>query len=281
MLTMIPIHDLIDKADATLKIVRLDALTQYDTTRPHRHNYFELFIFEKGDGVHEIDFQVFPIESNSVHIVAPEQVHQVRRELNTNGYVILFDPSVVATGTLVSDFLFDHLSLDATEFKPTYQFDSETSQQILRAAKAMFDEREQGSGLRNEFMINHLNLICIACMRTLQDRSASRTKNGELYTLFRRLLRSNFKEIKKVREYAAALNISEKKLNEVVNSKTGLSCSALIYKQIILEAKRLLRANISAKEVAYALRFEDPAHFSKFFKAQTGIRPSEFQKIHA
>jgi AraC-like DNA-binding protein len=44
-----------------------------------------------------------------------------------------------------------------------------------------------------------------------------------------------------------------------------------------MEAKRLLRTGMSVKESAYALNFDDPGHFSKFFKNKTGESPSDFQ----
>ena len=83
--------------------------------------------------------------------------------------------------------------------------------------------------------------------------------------------------MKKVKEYAEALNLTEKTLNEIVKKHTGESTSNIIYKQIIMEAKRLLNTGISIKETAYALNFDDPGHFSKFFKTKTNISPSEFQ----
>jgi AraC family transcriptional activator of pobA len=77
------------------------------------------------------------------------------------------------------------------------------------------------------------------------------------------------------------LNITEKQLNEILHQRTGETVSTLIYKQLILEAKRLLNTGIAAKEVAYELNFQDPAHFSKFFKTQTGLSPSDFKNVHA
>ena len=130
--------------------------------------------------------------------------------------------------------------------------------------------------LKNDFVLSNLTLLCIHCLRTISDFDTSDNKNQILYSNFRRLLRNNFREIKKVKEYAAKLSISEKVLNEIVSSKTGTSASSIIYKQIILEAKRLLNTGMSTKEAAYDLNFEDPSHFSKFFKTQTGISPSEF-----
>ena len=278
---MIPIHDLIDAGVQPIRVVKLNALSSYDTTEPHRHNYFELFIFEKGEGVHDIDFQPFPINSHCIHIVAPGQVHQVRRELDTNGYVILFDMSIIQSNPTVSSFLFDHMSYDVNELSPIYKFKDEVAQRIMEAANTIWEDYISDNELKDEFLKNHLNLICISCLRTLEDKKPVPTGSNETYREFRRLLRSNFKEIKRVKDYAAALNVSEKKLNEIVNSKTGMSCSALIYKQLILEAKRLLNTDISSKEVAYELNFDDPAHFSKFFKNQTGISPSQYQNVQA
>ncbi|MBD3637787.1 MAG: helix-turn-helix domain-containing protein [Crocinitomicaceae bacterium] len=277
---MIPIHDLIDKVQ-DIRVVKLSALTHYDATEPHRHNYFEIFIFDRGLGVHDIDFHPFEITSKSIHIVAPGQVHQVRRELDTNGYVILFDTSVIQSNPVVSNFLFDHMCYDVEELSPAYKFDDATGDQILSAANTIWKDYNSDNELKNEFLKNHLFLICISCLRTLEQKAVASTANSDIYRSFRRLLRNNFKEIKKVKDYAAALNITEKKLNEIVKSKSGMSCSGLIYKQLILEAKRLLNTDISSKEVAYELNFEDPAHFSKFFKSQTGYSPSQFQNVQA
>ena len=278
---MIPIHELIDAGKQPIKVVKLGALTHYDTTEPHRHHYFELFVFEKGKGTHDIDFQPFTIHSSCVHIVAPGQVHQVKRELDTNGYVILFDPSVVQSNSVVSEFLFDHMSYDVQELSPVYTFEQAIANRIITAVETMWADYNSDNYMRDEFLVNHLNLICISCLRTLEQNRPKISKGNETYQAFRRLLRSNFKEIKKVKDYAAELNVTEKKLNDIVSDKTGMSCSALIYKQLILEAKRLLNTQQTAKEVAYELNFEDPAHFSKFFKNQTGYSPTEFQKVQA
>jgi AraC family transcriptional regulator, transcriptional activator of pobA len=46
-----------------------------------------------------------------------------------------------------------------------------------------------------------------------------------------------------------------------------------------LEAKRLARySDLSVKEVAYELGYEDVAHFSKFFKKNQGLAFSDFRR---
>ena len=79
LIGMIPTHSS-DKTNRGEVIVnRLSTLSDYDFSEPHRHNYFEFFCFLEGGGHHIIDFREVPIESNSIHIVAPGQVHQVNR----------------------------------------------------------------------------------------------------------------------------------------------------------------------------------------------------------
>ena len=274
---MIPTHDLENRLIQPIKLIELGQRSKYDTTLPHRHDYFELFLFEKGEGVHHIDFNSFLIKSYAIHIVAPGQVHQVQRALDTNGYVFLFDMSVFEKASVVAQFLFDHICFGVDELSPVYEFDTQSGQQII----GMTDLLKNKEDISQILLLSHLNLICAHCAHQLSKSNPLKSGNNKMYHQFRRLLNANFKSQKKVKEYAEALMISEKQLNEIVSKKTGLSCSHLIYKQIVLEAKRLLNQGKSSKEVAYELCFDDPAHFSKFFKNQSGISPSEFQKVQA
>ncbi|MCG8576063.1 MAG: helix-turn-helix transcriptional regulator [Flavobacteriales bacterium] len=275
---MIPIHRFENKNPKEIRVVRLDALSHYDTTEMHRHDYFELFVFEKGDGMHWIDFESFPIVSNSVHIVAPGQAHQVKRELDTNGYVILFETSVFESNSLVLNFLYDHLCYDVKELSPTFEFAPEVERQILDITSTIWKDYDSDNPLKHEFILNHVSLLCIHCMRSMKPIQLKQDKNQEVYLKFRRMLINKFREMRKVKDYALELGVSDKQLNEIVSQRTGLSTSAVIYRQLTLEAKRLLNSDWSAKQVAYHLGFEDPAHFSKFFKKQSGLSPSEFQK---
>ena len=83
-----------------------------------------------------------------------------------------------------------------------------------------------------------------------------------------------------VSAYADELNVTPKTLNELVKKYTGRTASDHIYKQVILEAKRSLLLGSSVKEVAFSLQFDDPGHFSKFFKKQVGMSPADFRNVH-
>jgi len=277
---MIPVHDFSLHNAKAVKVIRLNELTNYDFGKPHRHNYFEFFVFLKGGGSHEIDFHDFPIETGSVHIVAPGQIHQVKRALDSKGFVILFETDVFESNPLITNFLFDHICLGMDEFPPAYHFNAAVQQELQRAVELIWEDYTSNAPLKNEFVLSNMVTLFIQCIRSRQATVTNDAdKNQSTYARFRRLLKNNFSKIKKVKEYASHLGVSEKHLNEIVQQRTGMSVSVLIYTQLILEAKRLLRTGISAKEAAYELNFDDPAHFSKFFKSQTGTSPGDFQKI--
>lgn len=102
----------------------------------------------------------------------------------------------------------------------------------------------------------------------------------DLIRKFSLLLEIHFKQEHEVRFYAAALHKSPKTLSNVFSLLKQQPPSALIRNRILLEAKRYLHyTEKSAKEIAYELGFESPAHFSRFFKQYSGSNVSAFRNL--
>ncbi len=271
---MIPTHHLNETKQKEIIVNPLTLLNEYDHTSPHRHDYFEFFYFKNGGGKHKIDFIDFDIHTNSVHIVAPGQVHQMMRELDSEGFVMLFELNSLKAPSIIEDFLFEHICLDAGELNPTYKLSAESKSSNISRMESITNYYKNGKLLDKLSISNEAQAFCIECMKLKGGQLSS--SNSE-YFKFRKILKDHFGEIKKVNEYAKMMNVSEKSLNVLVKKQTGKSASDIIYDQITMEAKRLLNTGISVKETAFALNFDDPAHFSKFFKTQTGISPSLYQ----
>lgn len=275
---MIPIHILPKEELKEIKVVELPKLSKAPVSEAHRHQFYEFFIFIKGGGTHTIDFVEFPILDYSMHIITPGQVHQINRDKTSYGFVYMFDLVHFSQNKNIEDFLFDHACFDVNEFSPLYHFDKSFSETMMNISNQIWKDSRLASPLKNQLIISQLSLLMLYCMQsTLNKNGNNDAKHSDTYTSFRRLLNVNFKTMKKVKEYAEHLNVTEKLLNEIILQRTGENVSSLIFKQLILEAKRLLKSGVSTKQVAYDLNFTDPAHFSKFFKTQTGFSPSEFK----
>ena len=75
------------------------------------------------------------------------------------------------------------------------------------------------------------------------------------------------------------LCVSPKYLSSLVSSLTGRSALQHIHEKLVEKAKEKLSVTqLSVGEIAYALGFEHPQSFSKFFKSKTNSSPLEFRR---
>jgi len=101
----------------------------------------------------------------------------------------------------------------------------------------------------------------------------------EMVRKFNLFVENHYKSRHDVKFYADLLHKSPKTLSNAFAIYGNKSPLQVIQDRLTLEAKRLFYyTDKSAKEVASELGFEDAAHFSKFFKNQTSVNPSDFKK---
>ncbi|MEO9852315.1 MAG: AraC family transcriptional regulator [Reichenbachiella sp.] len=91
------------------------------------------------------------------------------------------------------------------------------------------------------------------------------------------LLRNHHSQNRSLEFYADKMHLSVKALSRKVKTKMNTSLGQLIRNELIHTAKNLLDLQVSPKQIARQLSFEEPNHFSAFFKHYTGLTPTEFQ----
>ena len=75
------------------------------------------------------------------------------------------------------------------------------------------------------------------------------------------------------------MGIAPKTLTHRLRKMNMAQPNEVIKDRIILEAKRLLiYTEMSAKQIAYALGYEDPAYFNRLFSSKVGDNTSNFRK---
>lgn len=79
--------------------------------------------------------------------------------------------------------------------------------------------------------------------------------------------------------FAKQLHIHVNHLNKALKETTGQTTSQLITERMVREAKILLKStNWSVNEIAWGLGFEEPNHFSSFFRNASGLTPRQFRQ---
>ncbi|WP_333574649.1 helix-turn-helix domain-containing protein [Sphingobacterium sp.] len=98
---------------------------------------------------------------------------------------------------------------------------------------------------------------------------------------FLELIELHYKQEHHVAYYANLLNITVKNLWMQTQQYMGVPPLKLIHNRLLKEALYLLSLGANPiKTTMIELGFEDPATFSHFFKKQTNMSPSAYQKKH-
>ncbi|MEM1257086.1 MAG: helix-turn-helix domain-containing protein [Bacteroidota bacterium] len=101
----------------------------------------------------------------------------------------------------------------------------------------------------------------------------------EIIRKFNFLVDMHYRTKRKVSDYAELLFKSPKTLSNLFSIYNQKSPQRIILDRLALEAKRLIHfTDKQNQEIAFELGFNDPAHFSRFFKKMTAMTPSEYRE---
>lgn len=103
-------------------------------------------------------------------------------------------------------------------------------------------------------------------------------RRGEILRRFRELIAAHFREHRPVDFYAGRLGVTAAHLARICREELGSSPTAVVNEHVIREAQRdLVYSNLSVKQIAHEMGFDDSAYFSRYFRKQTGLTPGEFR----
>lgn len=99
-----------------------------------------------------------------------------------------------------------------------------------------------------------------------------------LFEQFISLVAKYHTQYRNVAFYADQLCLTPKYMSKLIKTATGKSAPEWIDAYVILEAKNLLKySNDTIKQIVFKLNFPNQSVFYKFFKARTGMTPSEYR----
>ena len=166
---------------------------------------------------------------------------------------------------------------------PSIQIHEEELEKFEILWKMFYFEMETKDNLQIEMLQMMLKRMIILCTRIFKEQhelAVMPPSEVDIIREFNVLVEYNYKEIRTVGEYAEMLHKSPKTLSNLFaqyNHKTPLQ---IIQERILLEARRLLKfTDLSVKEVAYELGFEDLQTFSRLFRRKESMSPKAFRKL--
>lgn len=253
---------------------------------PHRHDFYSIYWIKCGHLRHTIDTVTHEIQDNTLFFLAPGQVHKMEFSEKADGYMIAFhdafmclkDQAQLSSGINSGLFFNNHFSSVLT-LPEDQQADFEW---LVKAMVKEVHLKENDYESAFHGLLRYL-LVLSSRIQNAADTFAPDTHlshNSTLFLQFKTLIEEKFRDLKNVSDYAGLLHIKPVLLNEVSKQLSGITAGEHIRNRIILEAQRYLyNTDLTAKEIAYNLGFEDPHYFSRFFKKYTNQTPSEFKEV--
>lgn len=250
--------------------------------KPHKHDFCAVFLFTKGSGIHEIDFQSYEIKPGALFFLYPGQTHSWDLSDDIDGYLFFHSKEFYDLG-YVTNSIKDYPFFDSNHTEKCFYLDKETVLQFETILKDILDEYKSSNWKRKQLILSYLTQLYIKIYRFIEEVSSVEFNQLRHYQFifneFESLLEKYYVNEKLASDYARKLNISQKHLNRVVKSVTTKTTTDIILDRIILEAKRnLIYTDDSFGKIATKLGYEDYTYFSKIFKKRVGVSPSEFLK---
>jgi AraC-like DNA-binding protein len=255
-------------------------LAQYQFIKtPHRHNFYCIFLFTHGKGMHTIDFTDYAVYPGCVFFMSPAQVHSWELSADAAGYVIFFDPEFYLleySHKRLSDFPFFHFT--AT---PYLSVESAAHLPINDLFVRMYEEYKGDEPRKEEIIRSYLNILLLK-LNTLYNHANQPHLSLHVHHQIRQLealIEKHYLSHQSADEYADLLNISAKQLYTICQTALHKSLRTLLQERLILEAKRLLvHTDATVAQVAEKLNYTDNSYFNRFFRKAVGLTPEQFRQ---
>lgn len=108
---------------------------------------------------------------------------------------------------------------------------------------------------------------------------APKSRKGEIYNAFLKLLEDKHKEQRSIAFYADKLCVTPKYLSVVTNEIAGKNALKCIEESVVREAKALLNStDMTIQQISDELNFPSQASFGTYFKKSVGLSPMAYRK---
>lgn len=252
------------------------------TIRPHTHAALaHVFRLTAGGGRMSADGATTSCTAPALLLLPPRVVHAFAWSPDTQGQVLTLSARLLARLLATSPDLAGLFDRPAHIAMPD---GSAAAEAIGHAFARIGRELATSAPGRDQALQACLTTLLLDALRlhlSAHDAAGQPPRTGaRLTTRFIAALEGAFRTQHALAFYADSLGVAPAALRAATRAATGRSPSALLRERQILEAKRLLlSSDIGVAETAYALGFDDPAYFSRVFRAATGCSPRGYRRV--
>lgn len=264
--------------------IRLRQTRQHSSYHFHILKFYTLFFVIEGSGKHYIDFNTYNCTKGTVLFIGDGQVHRFSKSSNLKGYLLAFHDDFfsflnINTTTQILQ-LFNNILVE-----PKLQLTPNNFQDCLNKITRIKEEYFNiNDSFSNQIIGAELYSLFSSLLRLSISKHDINLKSKHLnkFIDFQNLLVKNIFNTSKVKFYSESLGMTGKTLNTIIKSISKKQAKEYINDYYLLRIKRvLMNKQLSIKECAFQVGFDDLSNFHNFFKHHLNTTPEQFRKKYS
>jgi len=202
-----------------------------------------------------------------------------------DGWTLMFHPDLLRRTSLANRMReYTFFGYDSHEALHLSDAERTTLTHIIKTIETEYAHIDQFS---EDVIVSQLQLFLNYCRRFYGRQFVTRkNSNQDVVARLEQFLDDYFTSprpaqdgLPSVSACAKAMGYSADYLSDLLRKETGKNTREHIHHCLIENAKnRLLGSAATVSEIAFALGFEHPQHFSKLFKSKTGVSPGAYRQ---
>lgn len=248
---------------------------QQKQLQPRRLTSYFIVLIDHGSITYNLDLQDITISEGDLLFAMPNQIFVPPAKTdNLKYFKVLFDENTLALLPQRFSFLVNPLN------SQTITLDNAARERVRKVFEILNQILYTNKQLTDsEIILAYLNLLLSELNNAYFKNEPIDIVNTNLskFVEFKLMVETNLTEQPSIHTIAEKLALTTNSLYRLVKEYSGTSPKDFFTNRLMIEAQRKLRySNLSVKELAYELGFNDPDYFSRLFKKSTGKSVSEF-----
>lgn len=248
------------------------------------HDFWELVYIDKGSVAVRRDEEELILKQGQIIFHRPNEFHSIRAmDSSPNFFVISFVSASLAMASFerccmqLERIHKTLLSAVITEAEKTYIIPKNDPD--LRKLRRKTDGPIGGEQL----IKTCLEQLLIFLLRSITEKNKTvlpqmNVEEAPLITALKEYLTIRCEENVRIEEICHAFGYSKSFLSRLFREYTGQSLAGFARKRKIERAKELIRqSDLNFAQISAILSFENPQYFSRVFKKECGMTPTEFK----
>jgi len=228
------------------------------------------------------DMNYIDFHSHDLALIPPEHIMMVQETSDDfSASVVAILPQFIEKQNFNHSFAFEHIEY---HHSTAYHLDDEQYRGVLEHFHMLSAINQLHHPRREDLLGKQIEIGAELIEIYLQENgsipSKEFTPEQQLINRFQNAIVKHFHESREVQYYAKLLCYSPKYFGTIIKQQTGTPANEWIARYVIIQAKSRLqeRQDYNIQQISYQLGFTDPAAFTRFFKANTGMSPKEFRE---